>query len=145
MLRALTNYKPAQGSEVSEMKYTREEALKRIREYLASSTRDDETTCQAAARLGIFCHGYDKWTLEQLRQLYLWLAKKCRGRHPREEFLKLIVAWHGARMLVHNPPTTCDAKSVDHEGCLGFDRFSNTQLKRMFPQLFVSEDEIAQW
>ncbi|HUJ71247.1 MAG TPA: hypothetical protein VLZ30_03330, partial [Verrucomicrobiae bacterium] len=82
------------------MKYTREDALKRIREFLVSNTRQEETTCEAAARLGIFCHGYDRWTVEQLRYLYPWLAKKMPADTPREEFLKLIVAWDNARQLV---------------------------------------------
>ena len=127
------------------MKYTREEALKKIREYLVANTRTDETTCQAAARLGIFCHGYDRWTLEQLRHLYPWLAKKVPAETPREEFLRLITAWDGARMLVHKVPTTCDAHALDQDTCLGFDRFNNPALKRMFPQLFKPDDEIAQW
>jgi hypothetical protein len=127
------------------MKYSREEALSRIREFLVRSTRDDETTCQAAARLGVFCHGYDRWTIEQLRQLYPWLAKKMPATTSREEFMKLIVAWDGARQLVTKAPTTCDAKAMDHEGCLGFDRFNNEQLKRMFPQLFTADDEITKW
>ena len=128
------------------MKYTREVALKRIREFLVKNTREEETTCQAVARMGIFCHGYDKWTTEQLRQFYPWLAKKMPAETPREEFLKLIVAWDGARMLVHHGvATTCDVKALDHEGCLGFDRFGNDQLKRMFPQLFQPADEFTQW
>ncbi len=127
------------------MKYSREEALKRIRDFLVENRRDDETTCQTAARLGIFCHGYDQWSVPELRELYPWLAKKMPTDTPREEFLKLITAWDGARMLVHRVSTTCDAKAMDHDGCLGFDRFSNTQLKRMFPQVFKAEDDIAQW
>lgn len=127
------------------MKYTREEALKRIRDLLVTNTRDDETTCQVAARLGIFCHGYDRWTIEQLRNLYPWLAKKMPADTPREEFMKLIVAWDNARQLVHKVPTTCDVHCVDQDGCLGFDRFSNQQLKRMLPQLFEDDDEITQW
>ena len=127
------------------MKYSREEALKRVRNFLVANQRTDETTCQAAARLGIFCHGYDQWSLPQLRDRYPWLAKKMPADTPREEFLKLIVAWDGARQLVNRSPTTCDAKTADHEGCLGFDRFSNKQLKRLFPQLFTADDEITQW
>jgi hypothetical protein len=127
------------------MKYTREEALKQIRELLLANTRSDETTCQVAARLGIFCHGYERWTLEQLRQLYPWLARKMPQNTSKEEFLKLITAWDGARMLAHRAPTTCDAKATDHEGCLCFDRFGNQQLKRMFPQIFGSDDEITPW
>ena len=127
------------------MKYTREQALKRIREFLAASTRPDETTCQAAARLGVFCHGYDQWNIKQLRDFYPWLAKKMPADTPREEFLKLIVAWDGARMLARKSPTTCDVKALDHEGCLGFDRFTNQQLKQMFPQLFRPEDDVTQW
>ncbi len=127
------------------MKYTRQEALQRIRDFLVANQRPDETTCQTAARLGIFCHGYDQWTIEQLRQRYPWLAKKMPPDTPREEFLKLVVAWDGARQLVHKAPTTCDAKAADHEGCLGFDRFSEVQLKRLFPQLFNPDDEITRW
>ena len=127
------------------MKYTREQALNRIREFLVANTRDDETTCLAAARLGIFCRGYDQWSTEQLRALYPWLAAKLPPDAPREELLKLIVAWDGARTLVRRAVTTCDAKSADQEACLGFAGFSNEQLKQLLPQLFKPEDEITQW
>ena len=126
------------------MEYTREQMLNRIREYLAAQRKDDETTCQTAGRLGIFCHGYDKWTVESLRALFPWLAKKVPANAPREEVLKLVVAWDNARTLVHNVSTTCDAHSIDRDACLGFDRYSNENLKRMFPQLFGSEDKIVQ-
>src|SRR5690349_38658 len=125
------------------MKYSREQALQRIREFLVANQRPDETTCQAAARLGVCCRRYDQWSMEQLRERYPWLAKKMPATTPREEFLKLIVAWDGARMLVNRSSTTCDSKAADHEGCLGFERFSNIQLKRMFPQLFEFNDEIT--
>jgi hypothetical protein len=127
------------------MKYTREQALQRIRDFLAAQAKPDETTCQTAARQGVFCHGYDRWTSEQLRDLYPWLAKKMPKDTPREDFMKLIVAWDGARQLAHHAPTTCDVKAMDHEGCLGFDRFSDAQLMRMFPQLFTKQDEIEKW
>ena len=127
------------------MTYSREEALTRIRRFLKQNTRTDETTCQAAARLGIFCHGYDQWTVGQLRDLYPWLAKKMPAETPKEEFLKLVVAWDNARTLVHKAPTTCDALAQDHDACLGFDRFNSASLKRMFPQLFQADDEITKW
>ncbi|MEI6084282.1 MAG: hypothetical protein WCS70_08270 [Verrucomicrobiota bacterium] len=127
------------------MEYTREEAIQRIREFLVANQRSEETTCQAAARAGIFCHGYDQWSVAQLRDRYPWLAKKMPEDTPREEFLKLIVAWDGARQLATHSATTCDAKSVDREGCLGFDRFSSAQLKRLCPQLFNADDEISPW
>ena len=60
------------------MKYSREEALKRIRDFLVANTRDDETTCQTAARLGIFCHGYDQWTVAELRDCIPGWPGKCR-------------------------------------------------------------------
>jgi len=126
------------------MKYSREDALNKIRGYLVDNTRADETTCQAAARLGVFCHGYDQWTVEELRQLYPWLAKKAPNA-TRGQFLQLVMAWDGARTLARKMPTTCDVKVFDHEGCLGFDRYTNQQLKQMFPQLFTGEDEITQW
>ncbi len=125
------------------MQYSRQEALQKIREFLASKQRDDETTCQAVARLGIFCQGYDQWDVDQLRELYPWLAKRVTEDTSREEFLKLVVAWDGARALAHKVETTCDVHLIDHDGCLGFDRFSNEQLKEMFPQLFEDDDTIA--
>ena len=127
------------------MKYTREEALVKIRQFLAANTRDDETTCQAAARLGIFCRGFDQWSVEQLRELYPWLANKMPKDTPKQEFLKLVIAWDNARALAHKSPTTCDALATDHDACLGFDRFSNAQLKLLFPQLFQAVDQIEQW
>jgi hypothetical protein len=127
------------------MKYTRAEALDRIREFLRTQQQSDETTCQTAARLGIYCRGYDKWSDDQLREVYPWLAKKLPAEAPRQALLNLIVAWDGARMLVHKTDVTCDAHAIDQDACLGFDRFSNQALKRMFPQLFQSDDEVTPW
>jgi hypothetical protein len=125
------------------MEYTREQALARIREFLSEKRNNEETTCQTAARLGIFCRGYDKWTDRSLRELYPWLAKKLPKNAPREELLKLIVAWDNARALVHNVPTTCDAHAIDHDSCMGWDRFNNENLRRYFPQIFKAEDTIV--
>ena len=125
------------------MKYSRPEAFRRIREFVLSNMRDDETSCQAAARLGLFCRGYDQWTTEQLRGIYPWLAVRLPKDATREQLLKLIVAWDGARMLVHDVPTTCEAKALDHEGCLGLERHKGDSLKKLFPQLFKPEDEIV--
>lgn len=125
------------------MQYTRDQALEKIRGFLTKVRRDDETTCQTAARLHIFCRGYDKWNVEQLRELYPWLAKKLPRDASREDLLKLIVAWDGARMLVHNVATTCDAHSIDRDSCMGFDHYSNVHLKRLFPQLFKADDAIV--
>jgi hypothetical protein len=127
------------------MQYSRQQALTKIRAFLLQKRRGDETTCQTAARCGIFCRGYDQWSTEQLRQQYPWLAAKLPAETPREELLKLIIAWDGARALVREVDTTCEAKMIDHDGCLGFDRFNNDQLRNMFPQLFKPEDLITQW
>jgi hypothetical protein len=125
------------------MQYTRTEALEKIRAFLLEKRREDETTCQTAARLGIFCHGYDQWNDAQLREQYPWLAQRMPPDTPREELLKLIIAWDGARALVHRVATTCDAKQIDHDGCLGFSRFSDERLKKLFPQLFAAADVIT--
>ena len=125
------------------MKYTREQALDRIRKYLAAQRRGHETTCQTVARLGIFCHGYDRWSTPQLRALYPWLGKRVPAETPREDLLELVAAWDESRMIFHRALTTCDAKVMEQEGCLGFDRFTNQQIKRAFPQLFKPSDKIA--
>ena len=72
-------------------------------------------------------------------------GQKDAAETPKEEFLKLITAWDGARMLANKVLDDVRRQGNDHEGCLGFDRFSNPQLKRMFPQVFQPEDEITQW
>lgn len=122
--------------------YTREQALKRIRRFLATQRRGDETTCQTAARLGIFCRGYDRWSTDQLRRLYPTIAQQLPPDASRDELLELIQVWDKARLILTRAPTTCDAKALDNEGCLGFDRFSNEQLKRLFPRLFRKSDRI---
>ena len=58
------------------MNYSREQALGKIRDFLAANRREDETTCQTVGRLGIFCQGYSQWDDQQLRELYPWLAEK---------------------------------------------------------------------
>ncbi len=124
------------------MEYTREQALDRIRRFLSSQRRGNETTCQTVARLGIFCRGHDHWSTDQLRNLYPWLANRLPPDAPREELLELIAVWDEARMLHNQVTTTCDAKAMDLEGCLGFDQFTSLQLKRLFPQLFNAGDKI---
>jgi hypothetical protein len=130
-------------TEVIVMEYKREAALERIRQFLANCRKEEETTCQTVARLGIFCKGFDIWSTEKLREQYPWLTQKLPKDATREELLKLIIAWDGARAEVLHAQTTCDARAVDHDGCLGFDRWNNENLKRLFPQLFGPEDKIV--
>lgn len=125
------------------MRYTREEALDRIRGFLMTQRKGNETTCQTVGRLGVFCRGYSHWSTQQLRALYPWLANKLPADASREELLELVIAWDEARMLLNRVPTTCDAKSIDNDGCLGFDRFSNEQLKQAFPMLFKKSDRVV--
>ena len=68
------------------MKYTRDEALKRIREFLARQHPQRRNHLSGRGATGIFCHGYDRWTVEQLRQLYPWLAKKMPPKRRRKNF-----------------------------------------------------------
>lgn len=125
------------------MKYTRDEALGRIRRFLVSRRKGGESTCETAARLGIFCRGYTRWSADQLRAMYPTLTAGLPPETPRNELLHLIVRWDRARMLRHDLPTVCEARDLDHEGCLGFDRFSNRELKRLFPELFLPRDRIV--
>ncbi len=125
------------------MKYNREDALDRVRQFLVSQMREGETTCEMAARLGTYCHGLDRFTTEELCEQYPWLAKKLPPNAPRADLARLIVAWNGARSVVHDVCVTCDAMSRDRDACTGFAQFSGEDLKGMFPQLFSAEDEIA--
>lgn len=125
------------------MRYTRDQAIARIRRFLLARRKGGESTCETAARLGIFCRGYTRWSADQLRVMYPTLTEGLPTEASRDDILHLIVRWDRARMLLHDVATVCDARDLDNQGCLGFDRFSNRELRDLFPQLFERHDQIA--
>ena len=94
------------------MTYTRDQALNRIRQLLITKRREGETTCQTAARLGIFCRGYDQWNDEQLREQYPWLAERVPADTPREEGeIRAGYDWWALKPIVRPEPPKIGAAS----------------------------------
>jgi len=102
-------------------------AIRKLREFLLSLTDDDHSVCEVAARKGIFCKGFSRWSDAELKQHFAGLAKR-RPNLNRWQLEALANKWELARQIVDHVPIACDAQTVEHDTCGGWDDFKNDDL-----------------
>lgn len=113
---------------------TREEGIERLRSAIFALVDEEHSICEVAARLGIFCKGFSQWSFEELKQRYDWIVE----RHPditREELEHIANIWQLARQEVHHTPTACDTQTQEHDTCLGWDEWGNSDLARFLEEV----------
>lgn len=120
----------------------REKAVSEIRNILLQSTDEETSICKAAADHGIFCHGFDRYTDNELRRRYAWIVKK-RPAMARSELEDVANDWQLAQQQVHDVPFACDVQSKLHDTCCGWDDFSNDQLAGFYLQLTGREVRVS--
>jgi len=109
--------------------WTRDEAIRRLRAGLLRLTDDEHCMCQIAAEKGIFCRGFRRWHDSEFHQKW----KKAIGasshltREQMEEFANL---WQLAEQIRLRVSLACDAETVSHGACRGWDEFGNADLAR---------------
>jgi hypothetical protein len=112
----------------------RQAALTAIRKALLLLSDGEHSVCEIAAEKGIFCHGFKRYTDNQLRQRYAWLV-----RHDpsitREKLEEIADRWQIARQMVNDMPLACDVQRVEHDTCGGWDDFSDQDLARFYEEL----------
>jgi hypothetical protein len=106
---------------------TREALVAELRGELARRANGEISVCRLAADRGIFCHGFRQYTDAELRQRYPWIAKRY-PRAPRAEFETLADNWQLARQDVDGLETSCDVQTLEHDGCNGWNDFTNDDL-----------------
>jgi hypothetical protein len=113
---------------------SRAEALDLLRTELIKLTDSDTSLCMAAARRGIFCHGFEALSDTELRDRYSWLVRK-RPDIDRSELESLANLWQLAKQEVHELPIACDVQEKLGDSCDGWKGFSNEQLSRFCLEL----------
>lgn len=112
-----------------------------LREELSRRARGEMSICRLAAETGVFCKGFRRYTDDQLREHYPWIAKKNPDA-PREELEAIADRWQLARQDVVGVKTSCDVQQLEHDACGGWDDFSNAELARFLFELTGRKVEV---
>ena len=121
---------------------TREEAIRKISNYLLQFVDDEHSMCQVAKQKGIYCLGFGQYSHQDLRERYIHLIKPGR-KYSREQLEDLANTWELARQEVHDKRISCDAEQIDGDRCGGWDGFKNDQLIEYCRALLGEEIEIT--
>ena len=121
---------------------TRQNTIARIREALESMTDEETSICKVAAEHGIFCHGFQRYTDNELRRRYGWIVRKRPGM-TREELEEIANNWQLAQQQVHDLDFACDVQTKLHDTCCGWDDFSNEELGAFYQQLTGREVHVS--
>ena len=113
---------------------SRTEIIDRLRQELVARAAGDMSICRLAAQEGIFCHGFDRYTDEELRSRYGWLMRR-NPKMSRGEIEEIADRWQMARQDVDGLPTSCDVQQRVHDTCSGWDDFTSEELSRFYSQL----------
>lgn len=117
---------------------TRTEVINRLRQELIKRTDGDMSACKLAAERGIFCHGFARYSDEDLRKLYGWIVRRRPGM-TRAELESIADRWQMARQEVDELPLACDVQTRVHDTCRGWDDFSNVDLSKFYRELTGKE------
>lgn len=105
-----------------------------LREELSRRAKGDMSICRLAAQTGVFCRGFRRFTDDELKERFGWIAKK----HPeatRPELEEIADRWQMARQDVLGALTSCDVQQLEHDSCGGWDDFSNEDLSAFLREL----------
>src|SRR6266511_3272463 len=113
---------------------SRPQAIDEIRRIMNALPQDDMCACAIAARYGIFCQGFARYSDEELKQRFGWIARP-RPKVSRAELERLASAYHRGRQEVTGAETCCDVETREHCGCDGWNTFDNTALEDFYQTL----------
>ena len=121
---------------------SRSSAVARIREALELLTDEETSICKVAAEHGIFCHGFNRYTDNELRRRYGWIVRKRPGM-TREELETIANDWQLTQQEVHDTSFACDVQTKLHDTCCGWDDFTNEELEGFYKQITGSEVRVS--
>jgi hypothetical protein len=122
--------------------WSRPEAIGRLREGLLKLTDTEHSLCQVSAQMGIFCHGFRRWNSAEFDRR--WRRAIGRSTHlsraQMEEFANL---WLLAEQIRCRVALACDAQTVRHGACRGWDEFSNAEIARFCTDILGENVEVV--
>ena len=110
---------------------SRPQIIDLLRSELLKRAGEDVSACRVAAEQGIFCHGFARYSDEELRRRYEWIVRR-RPTLTRDELEEIADRWQMARQEVTHTPIACDVQQKLHDTCRGWDDFSNDDLSRFY-------------
>jgi hypothetical protein len=113
---------------------TRPAAIGEIRRILNALPQDDMCACAIAARYGVFCQGFARYSDEELKERFAWIARP-RPNATRAELERLASAYHRGRQEVTGAEICCDLETREHCGCDGWNAFDNRALEELYAGL----------
>jgi hypothetical protein len=113
---------------------SRESLINTLRTELSRRANGEMSVCKLAATTGVFCKGFQRYTPEELRERYSWIARRNPDA-PREIIEDVADRWQMARQEVEGVPTACDVQQIEHDTCGGWDDFTNDDLTRFALEL----------
>jgi len=113
---------------------TRDGAIDILRAELLKLAGSEVSICKLAAEKNIFCRGFHRQSDVDLRRKFSWI-NRTNPRRSRAELEEVIDRWQLARQEVDQLPTACDVQQLEHDGCRGWDDFSNEELSRFCREL----------
>jgi hypothetical protein len=120
---------------------SRSEAIRLLRNELARRANGEMSICALAARNGIFCKGFRRYSDDELKEKYGWIVRR-RPEALRAEIEQIADGWQMARQEVEGVATSCDVQQAEHDTCGGWDDFSNDALARFALELTGSRIQI---
>jgi hypothetical protein len=122
---------------------TRLEAINRLRNELVKRSDGEVSACKLAADNGVFCHGFARFSDEELKKQYAWIVRRRPGM-TRNDLELIADRWQMARQEVDELPIACDVQQRVHDTCGGWDDFSNEDLSRFYRELIGTEIAVVQ-
>ena len=114
--------------------WTRDEAIARLRESLLKLCDEEHSMCRVAAERGIFCRGFRRWHDAEFHARWrVLLGQSTHLTRPQVE--RLADLWQLAEQIRHRVPLVCDAQTMAHGACRGWDEFPNETLARFCSEL----------
>ena len=121
---------------------SRQQIIDLLRTELLKRAGNDVSVCRLATEQGIFCHGFARYSDEELRNRYEWIVRR-RPTMTREELEEIADRWQMARQEVAHTPIACDVQQKLHDTCGGWDDFSNEDLALFYLEM-TGKDIVVQ-
>jgi hypothetical protein len=114
--------------------WTRKEAIERLRQNLLALCDEDHSMCEVAADRNIFCRGFRRWHEAEFHRK--WKAVLGQSTHlSRAQMERLANIWQLSEQIRCRASLACDAQTIAHGPCRGWDEFSNETLARFCDEI----------
>ncbi len=115
--------------------WTRAEAIGKLRHHLLRLTDEEHSICQVASALGIFCPGFRRWHDNEFHRR--WKEVLGASSHlTRAQMEELANVWQLAEQIRHGVALACDAQTITHGACRGWNEFSNDAIAQFCSDIF---------